>query len=414
MKMQRVSTLSLLAVGTLLAVASCDAGETGGRTTGAAGQTGVAGTSGAAGVSGAAGNGAAGVSGAAGDSGAAGTSGAAGDTGVAGTSGAAGTSGGAGTSGAAGTNGGAGTGGGTAGTTGKAGTGGGAAGTGGGTAGTGGGSAMVPRGPSEGCGKMAADASAKWTMHQIKVTLTTSKAGNWTDRVYYIDIPTGYDPMKPYPILFGGAGCGGAAQTNGSSGGFAVLSTSNANAIQIGLSYTNGSCFAQGGADNPEMPFFDAVLKEVEANYCVDKGRVFVGGYSSGGWLSYMLAFARGGVVRGISPAAGGIAGETGRPPDTKLPVAGLLLTGANDTANPATGATGSDVARDLMLKYNGCTGTDTVPWEIPCPSCACVRYTGCPAAYPVVRCRPPNQGHTDGGGDFKKAIWQQWMTLPM
>jgi poly(3-hydroxybutyrate) depolymerase len=269
------------------------------------------------------------------------------------------------------------------------------------------------KGMTEGCGKPASDMSGRYTMHTINVTLTTSKAGNWNNRVYYINVPTGYDPTKPYPILFGGTGCGGAAQTNGSSGGFAVLPSSNPNAIQVGLSYTNGACFSQGGADNPETPFFDAVLKEVSANYCIDKARVFVGGYSSGGWLSYMLAMARGGVVRGIHPAAGGLAVEANRPPDTKLPVAGLLLTGANDTANPATGATGSDAARDLMLKYNGCTGTDTVPWEVACNGCGCVRYTGCPAAYPIVRCRPPGQGHTDGGGAFKTAIWNAWMSLP-
>ena len=34
-------------------------------------------------------------------------------------------------------------------------------------------------------------------------------------------------------------------------------------------------------------------------------------------------------------------------------------------------------------------------------------------AAYPVVRCRPPGQGHTDGGGAFKTAIWTEWMSLP-
>ena len=197
--------------------------------------------------------------------------------------------------------------------------------------------------------------------------------------------------------------------TNGSSGGFAVLPTNNMLAIQIGLSYVNG-CFSQGGADNPELPFFDAVLKEVESHYCVDKGRVFVGGYSSGGWLGYMLGLARGGIVRGISPAAGGL--RMSRPPGSNIGIAALLLTGADDTANPATGPTGSDVAMNLMLQYNKCTGTDTVPWEIPCPSCACVRYTGCPDQYPVVRCHPPGQGHTDGGGDFKTAIWKEWMML--
>jgi poly(3-hydroxybutyrate) depolymerase len=316
----------------------------------------------------------------AGSTAAAGTNGAAGSTGAAGTAGTAGTAGSTGTAGATG------------------------------TGGAGGTPAGIVTGMSAGCGKpmAAGDVVSKYLMRNIMVTLTMGKA----NRVYYIDLPAGYDPSKPYPILFGGAGCGGAPNTNGSSGGFAVLPTTNMQAIQIGLSYVNG-CFAQGGADNPELPYFDAVLSEVEANYCVDKGRVFVGGYSSGGWLAYMLAFARGGVVRGISTAAGGIATVTGRPPDTKLPVAGLLLTGAIDNTNPASGPTGSDVAMNLLLQYNNCTGTATVPWEVPCPSCACVRYTGCPPAYPVVRCHPPGQGHTDGGGDFKTAIWQTWMSLP-
>jgi poly(3-hydroxybutyrate) depolymerase len=346
-------------------------------TTGAAGAADNTGAAGSTDTSGAAGSAAAGSTG---------------TTGVAGS-----TTGGAGATGAAGA--------GTAGATGTAG-----AGTG--TGGASGPPAGVQSGMSSGCGMPAMDPLSKYVMHNIMVTLTTSKTGDWTHRVYYIDLPAGYDSSKPYPILFGGAGCGGAPQTNGSSGGFGVLPTTNSNAIQIGLSYTNGSCFAQGGADNPEAPYFDAVLKEVEANYCVDKGRVFVGGYSSGGWLGYMLAFARGGVVRGISVAAGGIATMANRPPDTMLPVAGLLLTGAIDTTNPASGPTGSDVAMNLMLQYNKCNGTDTVPWEIPCPSCACVRYTGCPDQYPVVRCHPPGQGHTDGGGDFKTAIWKEWMML--
>jgi poly(3-hydroxybutyrate) depolymerase len=218
--------------------------------------------------------------------------------------------------------------------------------------------------------------------------------------------------------MFGGGGCGGALTSNGNSGGFGVLPANNMNAIQIGLSYVwpqgGGACFYENGANNPDLPYFDSVLREIEANYCVDRGKVFVGGYSSGGWLSYMLAFARGGsVVRGISPAAGGLHPVASRPPDTMMPTAGLLLTGAVDTANPATGPTGSDAARDLMLMYNGCKGTDTVPWETPCNGCACVRYTGCPAAFPIVRCRPPGQGHTDGGGAFKTAIWQTWMSLP-
>ncbi|HVX97986.1 MAG TPA: hypothetical protein VHK47_23930, partial [Polyangia bacterium] len=297
----------------------------------------------------------------------------------------------------------------------------GAAGAGGtGTAGTGGGTnPNLPSGPSAGCGMAPKDNPGSFVHHTIAVTgvdptvKPATGGASWTMRDYYIRVPNGYDPSKPYPLIFGGGGCGGSLVTNGNG----AFSNSNANsgAIQVGMSYVwaqgGGACFNDNGANTPDLPYFDSMLKEIEASYCVDKGKVFVGGYSSGGWEAYMLGLARGGVVRGISPAAGGL--RMDRPPGSKIPIAALLLTGADDTANPATGATGSDAAMNLILQINGCTGTDTVPWEVPCKSCGCNRFKGCPAAYPVVRCRPPGQGHTDGGGDFKSAIWQTWMTLP-
>jgi poly(3-hydroxybutyrate) depolymerase len=282
----------------------------------------------------------------------------------------------------------------------------------------------APKGRSAGCGKPPAtgDTPGRFVKRNITVTgvdpavKPATAGGSWTNRVYYLDLPTGYDPSVSYPLLFGGAGCGGALTTNGDNGGFPVLPANNQQAIQIGLSYVwpegGGACFYDNGANTPDLPYFDSVLAEVEANYCVDRGKIFVGGFSSGGWLAYMLGLARGGIVRGISPAAGGLRPEGSRPPASKQPFAALLLTGADDTTNPATGPTGSDAARDLILSINGCQGTDTVDWPT-CTNCGCVKYTGCPAAYPVIRCRPAGQGHSDGGGAFKSAIWSVWSTLP-
>ena len=282
----------------------------------------------------------------------------------------------------------------------------------------------APRGPSTGCGKppAAGDMPGRFVRRNITVTgvdpavKPATAGGSWTDRVYYLDLPMGYNPATAYPILFGGGGCGGMLTTNGDNGGFPVLPANNQQAIQIGMSYVwpqnGGACFYDDGANTPDLPYFDAILREVEANYCVDQGKVFIGGYSSGGWLAYTLGLARGGVIRGISPAAGGLRPQANRPPGSNQPLAALLLTGADDTSNPATGPTGSDAARDLILSINGCQGTATTDWPT-CTNCGCVKYTGCPAAYPVVRCRPAGQGHTDGGGAFKTAIWSVWSTLP-
>ena len=337
MKMRRIpSPLSISLVGVLMLAASCsDSGDNS--------NTGGTAAAGAGGAIGSGGSSAAGSSGAAGNAGSSGTSGAAGAPALrampdrADTSGAAGSSGTAGDAGSSGTP---------------------DAGAPDSDAGSTG-----PKGKSAGCGKPAAsgDTPGRFVRRDITVTgvdpavKPATAGGSWTNRVYYLDLPTGYDPSKAYPLLFGGSGCGGALTTNGNNGGFPVLPANNNQAIQIGLSYVwpqgGGACFHDGVANTPDLPYFDSVLKEIEENYCVDRGKVFVGGFSSGGWLAYTLGLARGGIIRGISPAAGGLRPEANRPPASNQPIAALLLTGANDTDNPATGPTGSDAARDHILR---------------------------------------------------------------
>jgi poly(3-hydroxybutyrate) depolymerase len=397
------TSVSLLAVGLWLAASSCGGGTSEPKMKGAAGSgaTGAGGSNTTGSNTGNGGNNGGGT-GAAGDNGTTGAGGnGAGGTGAGGSTNPTGVGGTTGTGGSIGAAG--------AGAAGATGTGGSAGG------------GKGPTGMSAGCGTPAMDPTGTFVHHTIAVTGVASTVkpatggASWTMRDYYIQLPTGYDPAKPYPVLFGGGGCGGNLVTNGQGGGFTVLGGKQMEAIQIGMSYVwpvnGGACFDDNGSDTPDLPYFDSMLAEIEKNYCVDKGKVFVGGYSSGGWEAYMLGLARGGVVRGISPAAGGL--RMSRPPGSNIPIAALLLTGGADNTNPATGPTGSDLAMNLILQINGCTGTDKVAWETPCTGCGCSRYTGCPAAFPVVRCYPPGQGHTDGGGAFKTAIWATWMSLP-
>ncbi|HVZ75047.1 MAG TPA: hypothetical protein VHJ20_21845 [Polyangia bacterium] len=395
MSLRRPSLTSLLVLGSVLALSACGNGDAGPAPNG--GSTGNnnpgGGTTGSS----------TGGSTASGDTG--------GDTGSTGNGGSTGTSTG-GDTGAGGSTVVA-----TGGTTGSTGTGG-AAAMGGSTGA--GGSAPPTSTRSAGCMKDigASDNPGTYVKRNITVTGVTftkpaTPGGSWTNRVYWLDLPKNYNSSMPYPIIFGGGGCGGSL--GGGSGAFATLPTSSPLAIQVGLSYVwpnpGGACFADGYADTPDLPYFDAILKEIEDNYCVDTSKVFVGGYSSGGWESYMLGFARGGVVRGIAPAAGGLRAMADRPPPSNKPFAAIMVTGAGDTTNPATGATGSMAARDLILQINGCTGTATAPYT-NYNNGNCNQYTGCPAAYPVVYCRPPGD-HTDGGADYQKARWAFWMSLP-
>ena len=54
----------------------------------------------------------------------------------------------------------------------------------------------------------------------------------------------------------------------------------------------------------------------------------------------------------------------------------------------------GNAPARDELLMRNGCVGRDTAPYDTKYP--ACVKYTGCPAAYPVVWCEFKGGSHAN------------------
>jgi polyhydroxybutyrate depolymerase len=286
----------------------------------------------------------------------------------------------------------------------------------------GGGMYTVPRGKSTGCGKNppGGDNPNGFTKHDIAVTGVDpafiaehpSNPGNnggytYTMRNYYVKLPANYDPGTAYPVTFGGGGCGNTGGDSGKGGG---QQASNIDSIKIGLSYvySGGACFEDGYANTPEVPYFDAVIKEISANYCVNLEKVFAGGYSSGAWESATLGLARGGVIRGIATGAGGLRAE--RPMPSNVPIAAILLTGQGDGANPIDGPTGSAALRDHILMKNGCQGTATTPFTASDQNC--VQYTGCPAAFPVIWCTPPG-GHTGGSNMHWGAVGQFWNSLP-
>jgi hypothetical protein len=278
----------------------------------------------------------------------------------------------------------------------------------------------VPRGKSAGCSKNPpAEDGANYVKHDIAVTgvdpafITAhpSNPGNnggytYNMRNYYVRLPAGYDSTKPYAVTFGGGGCGNTGGDSGKGGG---QQASGIPAIQIGLSYvySGGACFEDSYANTPEVPYFDAVMAEVSANYCVNLEKVFVGGYSSGAWEAVTLGLARGGVIRGIATGAGGLRKD--RPMPSGIPMAAILLTGQGDDTNPIDGPTGSALARDQILMTNKCVGAATMPFAADGD---CVQYTGCPAAFPVVWCTPGG-GHTGGSAQHWAAVGAFWDGLP-
>jgi hypothetical protein len=74
----------------------------------------------------------------------------------------------------------------------------------------------------------------------------------------------------------------------------------------------------------------------------------------------------------------------------------------------------GSAPARDDVLARNGCLGTATAPFDPKFP--VCLKYTGCPEAYPVVWCELPIPSHAVTGYNnvnYASAMWPFLTGLP-
>ena len=358
------------------------------------------------------------ASGAAGDnSGAAGTSasGAAGDSG-----GAAGDSGGAAGTAASGAGGTTGAGQAGSGTTGAAGGGAGGStppvtGTGGavGAAGTSGGR---PSGPTAACMADAPpDPIGKAVKHTLTVTVAPEYQPAYVSRYYYTTLPTGFDPTKPYPMVFYGQGCGqtGDEGSSWTSGMFLtdVIYIQLIPATVTGATVvpSNGSpgCFQagkQGGTDSPDGPYFDQVLAEVESKYCVEKSKVWVSGSSSGAWLSNFLGCARGNVIRGITADSGGLQHDH----PTCTGGAAVMEMPGDSTSSIVDGFDiGVGPARDTFIATNGCSMTPTSMMTFGTASCEV--YGNC--ASPVVWCNVGG-AHQSGQGYIAASSWALWNTL--
>jgi hypothetical protein len=391
-----VSALAIFGLGAL-SVVGCSgsgAGTTGTSSPGTAG-TGTAGAAGtpAGGAAGDTSGGAGNPSGAAGDgSGAAGTT-----SGVAGSSGLAGVSGGAAGAGASGS--------------GAAGTPGTGAGGATGAAGSGG----RPSGPSAGCNAdVPPDLPQKAVEHDLVVTVAAKYMPAYVNRKFYTQLPTGWDPTHPYPMIFYGEGCGqtGAEGAPDYSGHFQTdvvfiqLIPASVTGATVVPSDGSPGCFQagkQGGADSPDGPYFDAALAAVEKEYCVDQGKVYVAGTSSGAWLANYLACARGNVITGTAADSGGLQHDHGT-----CTGGAAVMEMQGDSASIQVGGfeIGSAAARDTFVATNG---AGTTPTNVTFAGKGFQVYSGgtAPVAW------YPNAGGHQSGSPFMLDVGWAFWTAP-
>lgn len=296
--------------------------------------------------------------------------------------------------------------------------GGGQPGAGGGAQETGGGDSGGPvttLTPSPGCTKAPPDGQSvasyfKYTMHVSGETLDPSFHVEPHDRDYFVWLPKGYDPNKPYRITFLFMGCGDRTAANtatyklmGKDPGSIYVAM---NMPPVGFPPAGKDCYDNTeGMKSLEWDFMGLVATKVQNDFCIDESRVFVAGYSSGAWVSNMFGcyFAGKDSGRKFGPGISvrGQSSVTGGPVLPDVPcggkVAAMWIHDSDDKENIIGGNLSTSLPR--VLKVNGCTGGvagPTVAWGIsaaPLPN-FCKRYTACPAEFPVIFCATSGKGH--------------------
>ena len=334
----------------------------------------------------------------------AGGSGAAGDT-MSGAGGTVATGGAPGSGGATGLGGLSGSGGGTAGSGGGAGAGPGGApgvdsGAGrGGAAGSGGSPASVDSGaiadaaPTAGCG------AATWPMGGTAnpQMIDVANNGTTTARQFYFALPTNYASSRPYRVVFAWHYAGGTAVmvagTGGGAGRYYGLQPLLADTIFItgqGLNDAQGRT-GWPNTNGQDVAFARAMMDWLNANFCVDKGRIFSTGFSYGAIMSHTVACQMPDVFRAAGIMSGSLIGRANS--CVNHPIAAWMTHGADDTsASGGVDFSAGVTARDRIVALNHCAATTQPTTPDPC-----VAYDGCDSGYPTVWC-PREAPRTDTG----------------
>ena len=246
---------------------------------------------------------------------------------------------------------------------------------------------------STGCGKAAASGVT---------TPTITVAG--TGRTYVLSVPTGYDPKKPYPLVFAwhgrtdnGANMRSFSGVEPASGGKAIFVYPNGLTVTPSDPKDTGWELTAKGRD---VALFDALVADLSGKLCVDGKKVFSFGFSFGGYMSNALGCFRGTSLRAIAPVAGG--------PSTSGCTGAVAAWLEHATDDPTVNISEGTKSRDFWIKQSGCDAAKTTP-VAPDP---CISYGSCGAAAPVTWCQRATGGHS-WPSFAGKAIWDFFAALP-
>jgi len=241
----------------------------------------------------------------------------------------------------------------------------------------------------------------------------TSVTVGAASRTYALTVPASYDGTKLLPLVVGFHGDGGnGAQYRSSFGIEGAATSAGGTAIFAwpdGTNNNNGHSFDQDHdpPGNADVDFFEALVAQVSATYCVDSKKVFLHGMSGGAYFANQLARWKAPEIKGVAPQSGG--GPFG--------INGSDFTNGNISVNGQVAAfiVHGDADNSVALSEGQ---KSLAYWEMadmattsstPAMPSPCVKQNGSGA--PVYFCKIPGMGHTIWTG-APAGIWQFFSSL--
>lgn len=150
----------------------------------------------------------------------------------------------------------------------------------------------------------------------VQQTIDAGRAGGG-ERGYWLSLPENYDPDRAYPLVLGYPGTSWVGEQIQPYLGLEATAPGRDGAIFAypdplwrdfeGWGNYGGWLLGPNAAPADGMEdlvFTEAMLDDLEQNYCVDTARVFVTGHSWGGDMAAVVACFLGDRVRAAAPAA--------------------------------------------------------------------------------------------------------------
>jgi poly(3-hydroxybutyrate) depolymerase len=178
--------------------------------------------------------------------------------------------------------------------------------------------------------------------------VTKSFTVNGTTHSCIWHVPSGVSKPPVVFFIHGAGGSGGGFQSE--TKGDVVADREKFITVYPSASSNGASGTWADMSGTGNYPFFLAVLDTLDARYQIDRNRVYMTGFSQGGFISFVAACSFSDIFAAVAP----VSGHAGKSCTLKRPVSVYMTFGSQE------GAASFFQDRDAWLKFDSCPSTPT------------------------------------------------------